>query len=56
MTTHEALNRLDEIKGYFIGCYQNAATGSAAERTFADYVLAIDMAWMALNEMEDDGK
>ena len=56
MTTREALNRLEEMRHYFTGCYMNASKDSGAKQTFGDYVIALDIAWMALHEMEDDGK
>ena len=56
MTTREAMNNLEEMRKFFTGCYMNAAKSSTAEKTFKDYVIAIDLAWMALNEQEDDGK
>ena len=56
MTTQEAMNRLEAMRRYFILCFMNAANGSTAEKEFSDNIKALDMAWMALNEMEDDGK
>ena len=56
MTTSEAMANLEEMRRFFTGCYMNAANGSTAKKTYKGYVIAIDLAWMALNEAEDDGK
>ena len=56
MTTREAMNNIEEMRKFFTGCYMNAANGSTAKKTYKGYVIALDIAWMALHEMEDDGK
>ena len=56
MTTREAMNQLEEMRKFFTQCYQNAARGSTAEKQFEDKIVALDLAWMAMNELEDDGK